>query len=44
MNPHQSGLTLTPYNNKQDYKGDTQDKTIDTHKHDSDVSRQDDDS
>ena len=42
--PHLSGLTPPPYNNKQDYKGGTQDKTIDAHKHNSDVSRHDDDS
>ena len=42
VNPHRSGLTPTPYNNKQDYKGGTQDKTIDSHTPDSDVSRHDD--
>ena len=44
VTPHQSGLTPPPYNNNQDYKGDTQDKTIDSKKHDSDVTRHDDDS
>ena len=38
VTPHRSGLTPSPYNNKQDYKGDTKDKTIDAHNHDSDVS------
>ena len=42
MTPHQSGLTPPPYNNKQDYKGGTHEKTIDTHTPDSDVSRHDD--
>ena len=42
VTPYQSGLTPPPYNNKQDYKCDTQDKTIDAPKHDSDVSRHDD--
>ena len=42
--PHWSGLNPTPYNNKQDYKGDTKEKKIDAHKHDSDVSIHDEDS
>ena len=42
VTPHQSGLTPPPYNNKQDYKGGTHEKTIDTHTPDSDVSRHDD--
>ena len=41
MTPHQSGLTPTPYNNKQDYKGGTHDKTVDSHTPDSDVYRND---
>ena len=32
VNPHQLGLTPPPYNNKQDYNGGTQDKTIDYNK------------
>ena len=43
VTPHQSGLTPLLYNNKKDYRGDTQYKTIDAHEHDSDVSRHDDD-
>ena len=39
---HWSGLTLPPYNNKQDYKGGTQDNTIDSHTPDSGVSIHDD--
>ena len=42
MTTHRTGLTPPPYNNKQDYKGGTQDKTIDSHTPDSDVSRHDD--
>ena len=42
VTPHRSGLTPPPYNNKQDYKGGTHDKTIDSHTPDSDVSRHDD--
>ena len=38
VNPHRSGLNPPPYNNKQYYRGGTQDKTIDSHKPDSDVS------
>ena len=38
VTPHQSGLTPPPYNNKQDYKGVTHDKTIDSHTPDSYVS------
>ena len=39
MTPHRSVLTPPPYNHKQDYKGGTQDKTIDSHTPDYDVSR-----
>ena len=39
VTPHRSGLTPPPYNNKQDYKGGTHDKTIDSHTPDYDVSR-----
>ena len=35
--PHRSGLTPPPYNNKKYYKGDTQDKTLDSHTTDYDV-------
>ena len=42
VTPHLSGLTPPPYNNKQDYKGGTQDKTIDSHTPDYDVSIHDD--
>ena len=42
VNPHWLGLTPPPYNNKQDYKGGTHDKTIYSHTPDSDVSRHDD--
>ena len=41
---HLSGLTPPPYNNKQDYKVGTHDKTIDSHTPDSDASRNDDSS
>ena len=34
---HPSVLTPPPYNNNQDYKGDTLDKTLDSHTPDSDV-------
>ena len=37
VTPHPSLKTPPPYNNKRDYKGDTLDKTLDPHKHDSDV-------
>ena len=37
VTPHPSIKTPTPYNNKRDYKGDTLDKTLDSHTHDSDV-------
>ena len=37
VTPHPSVLTPPPYNNKRDYKGDTQDKTLDSHTPDSDV-------
>ena len=40
---HRSGFTPPPYNNKKDWKGGTQDKTIDSHTPDSYVSRYDDD-
>ena len=39
MTPHQSGLTPPPYKNKQEYKVGTNDKTHDSHTHDSDLSR-----
>ena len=39
VTPHQSGLTPPPYNNKQDYKGGTNEKTVDSHTPDSDASR-----
>ena len=39
---HRSGLTPPPYNNNQDYKGGTHDKTIYSHTSDSDDSRNDD--
>ena len=42
MTPHPSGLTPPPYKNKQDYKGGTNDKTHDSHTHDSGVSKSDD--
>ena len=42
VTPHWSGFTPPPYNNKKDWKGGTQDKTIDSHTPDSDVSRHDD--
>ena len=41
VTPQQLLLTPPPYNNKQDYKGVTNDKTIDSHTPDSDVSRND---
>ena len=37
VTPHPSVLTPPLYNNKRDYKGDTQDKTLDSHTPDSDV-------
>ena len=37
VTPHPSLKTPPPYNNKRDYKGDTLDKTLDSHTHDSDV-------
>ena len=37
VTPLLSLKTTPPYNNKQDYKGDTQDKTLDSDTHDSDV-------
>ena len=42
MTPHLWGLTPPPYNNKQDYKCGTHDKTIDSHTPNSDVSRNND--
>ena len=42
MTPHQSVLTPPPYKNKRDYKSGTNDKTNDSHAHDSGVSRSDD--
>ena len=42
MTQHQSGLTPPPYKNNRDYKGGTNDKTHDSHTHDSGVSRIDD--
>ena len=32
-------MTPPPYNNKRDYKGNTQDKTLDSHTPDSDVKK-----
>ena len=37
VTPHPSSKTPTPDNNRRDYKGDTQDKTLDSETHDSDV-------
>ena len=37
MTPYPSGLTLPPYKNKQDYKGGTNDKTHDSHTHETGV-------
>ena len=37
VTPHPSLKTPPPYNNKRDYKGDTLDKTLDSHTPDSDV-------
>ena len=42
VTPHLSLKTPTSYNNKRDYKGDTLDKTLDSHTHDSDVFKKDD--
>ena len=42
MTPHQSVLTPPPYKNKQEYKGGTNDKTRDSHKRETSVSRSDD--
>ena len=39
MTPYQSWLTPPTYKNKKDYKGGTNDKTNDSHTHDSSVSR-----
>ena len=41
VNPHPSGLSPPPYENKQDYKGGTNDKTHDSHTHESGVSGSD---
>ena len=38
MTTHPSGLTSPPYKNKQDYKGGTNDKTHDSHTHETGVS------
>ena len=37
VTPHLSLKTPPPFNNKRDYKGDTLDKTLDSHTPDSDV-------
>ena len=42
VTPHPSVLTPPSYNNKWDYKGDTLDKTLDSHTPDSDVKKKDD--
>ena len=42
MTPHQSGLNPPPYKNKRDYKHGTNDKTHDSHTHESGVSRSND--
>ena len=42
VTPHPSLKTPHTYNNKQDYKGDTQDKTLDSDTHDSGVLKKDD--
>ena len=39
VTPHPSIKTSPPYNNKQDYKGDTLDKTLDSRTHDFDVKK-----
>ena len=44
VTPHWSVLTQPPYKNKRDYKGGTNDKTNDSHTHETVVSRIDDDS
>ena len=44
VTPHPSVLTPPPYKNKQDYKGGTNDKTHDSRRRASGVSRFDDDS
>ena len=44
VTPHLSLKTPPPYNNKQDYKGDTLDKTLDSRTDDSDVKKKDYDS
>ena len=41
VTPHPSIKTPPPYNNKRDYKGDTLDKTLDSHTHDSYVLKKD---
>ena len=42
VTPHPSGLTPPPYKNKQEHKGGTNDKTHDSHTHETGVSRSDD--
>ena len=42
VTPHPLLKTPPPYNNKRDYKGDTQDKTLDSDTRDSDVLKNDD--
>ena len=44
VTPHPSELTTPPYSNNRDYKGDTQDKTLDSHIPNSDVKKKDEDS
>ena len=42
VTPHTSLNNSPPYNNKRDYKGDTQDKTLDSDTRVSDVLKKDD--
>ena len=42
VTPHPSLKTPPPYKNKREYKGDTLDKTLDSHTHDSDFFFKDD--
>ena len=42
MTPHQSVLNPPPYKNKRYYKGGTNDKTNDSHTHETGVTRRDD--
>ena len=44
VTPHPSLKNPPPYNNKRDYKGDTQDKTLDSRTKYTDVLKQNDDS